>query len=68
MKTEQFIIIYGNPIDGLSHVGPFYSRDDAIEYAISEPYNGNWWISMLEAPAYATDETRSNGPHQTTGA
>ena len=63
-QPEQFIVIYGNPIDGFAHVGPFNSRDEAVLYAESEPYNGNWFITMLDAPAIATDDSRSNGPHQ----
>ena len=47
----QFIVIYGNPVDGFAHVGPFANRDDAVAYAEDEPYNGNWWIAMLDAPA-----------------
>lgn len=47
----QFIVIYGNPVDGFTHVGPFANRDDAVAYAEDEPYNGNWWIAMLDAPA-----------------
>jgi hypothetical protein len=64
---EQFIVIYGNPADGFSHVGPFDSHDEASTYtATDEP--ANWWIVRLDAPAYAADDSRSNGPHQTQGA
>jgi hypothetical protein len=63
-QPQQFIVIYGNPLDGFAHVGPFDSRDEATTYAESEPYNGNWFVTMLDAPAYATDDSRSNGPHQ----
>jgi hypothetical protein len=67
MTPEKFIIIYGNPADGFNHVGPFDSRDEASSYAANDS-PADWWIVMLDAPAYATDETRSNGPHQTQGA
>jgi hypothetical protein len=60
---EQFIVIYGNPADGFSHVGPFDSHDEASTYAATDD-PANWWIVRLDAPAYAADETRSNGPHQ----
>lgn len=62
-QPEQFIIIYGSPADGFAHVGPFDSRDDASQYA-SIDNAGEWWIVMLDAPAIATDNSRSNGPHQ----
>jgi hypothetical protein len=67
MTPEQFIIIYGNPQDGFAYIGPFNSRDEATYHADGDT-PADWWIVQLEAPAYATDETRSNGPHQTTGA
>ncbi len=64
-QHEQFILIYGNPIDGFSYVGPFDSRDDASQYA-EDDAPADWWIVTLDAPAYATecatDETRSYGP------
>lgn len=55
---EQFIVIYGNPTDGFNHVGPFSCRDDAVNYAESEPYNGNWWITRLDAPAATEEPTK----------
>lgn len=62
-QPEQFIIIYGNPSDGFAHVGPFESRDEASNYAAVDNA-GDWWIVTLDAPDYATDESRSNGAHQ----
>lgn len=47
----QFIVIYGNPVDGFVHVGPFNSRDDAAQYA-TEDAPADWWIVMLDAPAH----------------
>lgn len=62
-QAAQFIVIYGNPSDGFSHVGPFESRDDASQYASADTA-GDWWIVMLDAPAIATDDDRSNGPRR----
>jgi hypothetical protein len=46
----QFIIIYGNPADGFSHVGPFNSLDEATQYAAADKPS-DWWVVMLDAPA-----------------
>jgi hypothetical protein len=46
----QFVIIYGNPADGFSFVGPFNSRDDAAQYAADDT-PADWWVVMLDAPA-----------------
>jgi hypothetical protein len=60
---EQYIIICGNPADGFNYIGPFESRDEASAHAANDT-PAEWWIVALEAPAHATDESRSNGPHQ----
>lgn len=44
--ASNHIIGLGNPIDGLSFVGPFIDRDKAIEYA--EGFIGkDWWVADL---------------------
>ena len=45
----QFIMIYGNPVDGCRYVGPFASRDETLRY--SEIERVDWWIAELDAPA-----------------
>lgn len=45
------VVVYGNPVNGFTFVGPFHDRDDAVKYAENEPYNDNWWIAELDAPA-----------------
>ena len=51
----MYVILHGNPVDGLGLVGPFPSADEATEYA-DEYFNGagEWWIVELEAPATGT--------------
>lgn len=48
---KQAIIIYGNPVDGLSFIGPFDCLSDAAAAGNIDPnIEGDWWISELEAP------------------
>lgn len=47
---QQAILITGNPIDGLTFVGPFDTRDEAIEFGQVNAEGGDWWIANLEPP------------------
>lgn len=29
----NYIIVYGDPVDGFTYVGPFADRDEAVKYA-----------------------------------
>lgn len=52
----MFIIAYGDPIDGMSFVGPFEDDDGLDEYARDNLQDSNWWIVKLEKPeAYWTE-------------
>lgn len=45
----QYIIVYGNPINGFKYIGVFDSNISAIEYAdenITTEYD--YWITTLE--------------------
>lgn len=55
MQTLNFIVIYGNPADGFSHVGPFASHADAARYA-ADDVPADWWVVMLDAPAQGETE------------
>ena len=47
----NYIICYGNPIDGLTFIGPFEDRDDAVRYAENDIRDGgDWWIAELDEP------------------
>jgi hypothetical protein len=49
----QYILIFGNPVDGLEHVGPFDDAAAAGDYAEdSLSAAEDWWIVLLQAPAY----------------
>ncbi len=45
----QFVIITGNPIDGITIYGPFFSPEEAIEWA-EENRGEIWWMTQLEHP------------------
>ena len=45
----KFIVMSGNPIDGLQFTGPFSSTDDAVAWA-EELCKTDWWVVPLEVP------------------
>lgn len=48
----MYVLIYGNPVDGLEFIGPFNSHETAIQHA--ETYIlSDWWIAEMEAPLNA---------------
>lgn len=48
----KHIIIYGNPSDGFTHVGPFEDGEAANTYVENTKNirNDNWWLVKLESP------------------
>jgi hypothetical protein len=47
----MYVILHGNPIDGLSLVGPFDDGEIASEYAEANLNGaGEWWIVEVEKP------------------
>ena len=42
------IVVMGSPTDGFSYWGPFFSDEDAIEWA--ESVDVDWWITTLQSP------------------
>lgn len=44
----MFIVIYGNPVEGLSFVGPFESYDAALRYVSGD--RDQWLIAPIVAP------------------
>jgi len=49
---EQYILITGDPIDGLEFIGPFENADDAAKYAEGDKFidRDTWWITTLVQP------------------
>ena len=48
--NEQFVLVRGNPFDGMTLTGPFDSHYAAMEY-VEEFADGDWLIVVLSAPA-----------------
>lgn len=48
---EQHVIVWGNPIDGLSFCGPFEDHDLAVRYAEANYKTHDWWIAGLDKPS-----------------
>jgi len=42
------ILVYGNPIDGLSFVGPFADVGDANNYGDIYHRHDDWWVVALQ--------------------
>jgi len=47
-REEQYVIMYGDPVNGLHIMGTFWYAEDAITHA-EEFLNGEtWWVVELE--------------------
>jgi hypothetical protein len=49
----MYVVLYGNPFEGMSLVGPFMSIDDAQTYVFGEA--GAWHIVKIEQPPEGCD-------------
>lgn len=49
-RSEGYLVVYGNPVDGLRFVGPFGTHEEACEYADVDNPSDEWWIAELEVP------------------
>ena len=54
--SVRLVILYGNPIDGLSVAGPFFSASRAIEWASDVLAGETWWVTPLEFPILRAEE------------
>ena len=43
------ILVYGNPVDGCSYIGPFEDHEAAVEYA-QRYLDSDWWVTDLTEP------------------
>ena len=55
---ESFILVYGNPIDGLSFVGPFADAEDANNYGDIHHGHDDWWVVALQPKEIIHTEQR----------
>jgi hypothetical protein len=49
--TPKFVLLIGNPIDGLVAVGPFVNKQGAIDWGEHHHSETEWWATALIAPA-----------------
>lgn len=45
---DKYVIVIGNPIDGITIYGPFENMEEAHEWA--ENNSDEWWCSYLYEP------------------
>lgn len=50
-RLTSYLIVSGNPIDGLVHHGPFETSRDAIAWADATIDDDEWWIARLSSPS-----------------
>lgn len=47
----MYIIVFGNPVDGIDFVGTFNDHDEATGHAETFLRNEEWWIAKLQSAA-----------------
>ncbi|MCE5292964.1 MAG: hypothetical protein LLG14_27525 [Nocardiaceae bacterium] len=50
MESYQYLVVTGNPIDGLFFYGPFPVREDADKWAERNHEGQDYWIAELTTP------------------
>jgi len=50
---ETFVVITGNPVDGLDIYGPFATAEEANNWADCEQAGEDWWVAPLAGTADA---------------
>lgn len=58
MSDHTYILVIGNPIDGLTFIGPFEVFEDAEEYANS--CGELWLIADLNTPPKKQEHTKGS--------
>ena len=53
--TTGYVLIVGNPIDGIHLLGPFVNHDAANKYGY-EVLAEEWWITQVHSPIGVNDE------------
>jgi hypothetical protein len=50
--SNKYILIYGNPVDGMKFEGPFEEFEDAEDHTLF--HDNDWWIAELKDPEEVT--------------
>lgn len=46
--SEQFLVVVGNPVDGVSFFGPFASADEASTWCeCGGVRDSEWWVAPI---------------------
>jgi hypothetical protein len=51
----MFIIVAGNPMDGITFYGPFKTGEAAGDWAEYAIPNDDWWVSNITEPGSSTE-------------
>jgi hypothetical protein len=47
----QYIVIVGNPVEGLKFIGPFDNANDVLEWVEDHGGSSQWWLADMEMPS-----------------
>lgn len=50
MAEHQYVLLVGNPFDGVEPVGPFPSRESAWSWGEQNHSETEWWVRVLISP------------------
>ncbi|KKM60573.1 hypothetical protein LCGC14_1540590 [marine sediment metagenome] len=48
----MYVLVVGNPFDGLGLLGPFEDPDEACEWALTELKYDTWWVMEVTLPGF----------------
>ena len=56
----KYILVWGNPFDGMEIIGPFDDHHTATIYAEHDRdiSNSEWWVKLLQEPSFAEGDYR----------
>ena len=57
----MYVIITGNPIDGLNFFGPFANRDDAIRWGENHNKEADWWLADVTPVVRINENPKAPG-------
>lgn len=47
MPKEQYVLVVGNPVDGLCFMGPFNTAEDASQFGENNVDAEEFWVAAL---------------------
>lgn len=46
----MWVVVTGNPLDGIEHIGPFNTSDHATDWADEHIEDEEWWVAPMTTP------------------